>query len=165
MIDIFEIEAYPNYFVNSLGEIIRKQNNKPLKTFKNKGGYYLSFLYRNGKRHTLSHHRLVASLFHDNLENKAQVNHIDGDKSNNHPDNLEWTTAAENMNHSRNVLGNVNKGGDKAKLSFDIAKEIRSKFENGFNKSQLSREYKVTRTSITKILTHKSYKNENSYIK
>jgi len=158
MIETFEIEYYPNYLITNNGDIISKKQNKKLRTTKNKGGYYLSFLYNNGKRHTLLHHRLVASLFHDNLENKPQVNHIDGDKSNNHPDNLEWVTPVENMQHSINVLGNLNKGGDRPKLNYKIAEEIRKKYDNGYNKSQLSRYYKVSRTSITKILIYKSYK-------
>lgn len=45
-------------------------------------------------------HRLVAQYFVPNTDNKAEVNHIDGVKSNNAYSNLEWTTHAENMRHA-----------------------------------------------------------------
>ncbi len=49
--------------------------------------------------------RLMALVFLKNPENKPMVNHIDGDKSNNKLDNLEWVTSSENQLHCINILG------------------------------------------------------------
>lgn len=58
-------------------------------------GYYCYLI--NGKHRYI--HRLVASAFIPNPENKEQVDHIDGNKSNNHVDNLRWATRSENLHN------------------------------------------------------------------
>lgn len=64
-------------------------------------------VYINGKSYSI--HRLVATSFIDNPDNKPQVNHIDGMRSNNHVENLEWTTQSENQIHA--IENNIKKTG------------------------------------------------------
>lgn len=64
------------------------------------GGYHIVTLCKQGQFTAKSVHRLVAEAFIPNLDNKPHVNHIDGDKQNNHVSNLEWCTARENNEHA-----------------------------------------------------------------
>lgn len=70
------------------------------KDLDNRSGYFMVTLYMEGVSRHVSIHRLVCSAFHENVENKPCVNHIDGIKTNNYPENLEWCTYSENLIHS-----------------------------------------------------------------
>lgn len=71
--------------------------------------YWYIGLSKNNEVKYHSIHRLVAQAFIDNPENKAEVNHKDGDKKNNLISNLEWTTRSENLKHRYRVLGQTNR--------------------------------------------------------
>ncbi len=62
--------------------------------------YYAYSLHIKNKRKICKVHRLVALAFIPNPDNKPQVNHKDGNKLNNHIDNLEWMTSKENHQHA-----------------------------------------------------------------
>jgi hypothetical protein len=74
---------------------------KTLKTSLNNNGYYTTSLWKNSKSKIAYIHRLLAENFIPNPENKRLVNHIDGNKLNNHISNLEWVTVLENVRHSQ----------------------------------------------------------------
>lgn len=105
-------------------------NDKLVKTFSRgkvisqsvrKDGYAVCSLSYLGKFKLCSVHRLVAQAFIPNLENKPQVNHIDGNKLNNKVENLEWVTASENMVHARdNGLWNPITCGDISRMQSGI---------------------------------------------
>lgn len=79
---------------------------------KDRNGYHVVSLSRNGKRKCIKTHRVVATAFHDNSENKPCVDHIDGNKANNHASNLRWVTYKENNNNpiSRKRVSEAIKG-------------------------------------------------------
>ena len=86
--------------------IIRKITTKRvLKPYKTKFGYYRATLFKRGERHRLHVHQVVAMTFIPNPDKKTQINHIDGDKTNNNVSNLEWVTPQENIRHARDFLG------------------------------------------------------------
>lgn len=95
------------YEVSSNGDVRNKIKGNLLVGDANNSGYYR--VYLENKNHTPSkqrffRHRLVAESFIPNPENKPQVNHKNGDKSNNSVDNLEWVTQKENEIHSRKCI-------------------------------------------------------------
>ena len=63
-------------------------------------GYYLVTLCKHGTQHTFAVHSLVAKHFIPNPNNLPEVNHINGIKTNNCVDNLEWSTESENQKHA-----------------------------------------------------------------
>lgn len=97
-----------NYKIHWRGVVLSKKKNIVLKNGRTTSGYYTVSLNRK----SFYIHRLVAEKFIPNPENKPCINHIDGDKSNNHISNLEWVTYSENMQHaSKNGLQVAPKGG------------------------------------------------------
>lgn len=113
--DIGETDG--RYSVSSMGDVRRnpieqmQSDGVPhvyrehiLKKQLNNWGYYCVNYSINGRMVRRCVHRLVAEAFIPNLDNKPQVNHIDGVKTNNRVDNLEWVTQSENNLHAFNVL-------------------------------------------------------------
>lgn len=95
------------YQVSNLGRVMsfRKKSNGLLILPSYRRKYLAVNIYINGSVKNCSVHRLVAISFIPNPLNKSQVNHIDGNPSNNKLSNLEWCTHSENQLHSFHVLG------------------------------------------------------------
>jgi hypothetical protein len=93
------------YSISNLGEIKSLISNSSrrqtiLKPYNHNGYLRLNLYDLNGICKKYYVHRLVALTFIPNLENKAEINHIDGNKQNNHVSNLEWCTSSENQKHA-----------------------------------------------------------------
>jgi len=86
------------YQVSSLGRVSNYRKVMQAQTMPR--GYKTIGLTITGKHFTRLIHRLVAENFIDNPESKPEVNHKDGDKSNNSVANLEWCTSSENKQHA-----------------------------------------------------------------
>jgi hypothetical protein len=128
------------------------------KPFKSKSGYLIIELSKNSSKDKFLIHRLVAEAFIPNTDNKPQVNHINGIKTDNRVENLEWNTRSENIKHAdskglRNLKG-VNNAN--AKLSEKEVIEIRQS-ENSID--ALAVKYNVGTTCIKKILNKKTWRH------
>lgn len=143
-----EITGFPGYQVNKKGEVItlhylHHNITRKLKPRKSKNGYYSVCLYKDGKAYSKLIHRIVAQTFIPNPDNLPQVNHIDGNKTNNNVNNLEWVSNSDNIKHAikNNLISKerlidtteiMSQNNRKAVLQFDM----QGKFIARYNSAQ-----------------------------
>jgi hypothetical protein len=139
------------YKISSFGKIIALPKSVHIKTkagweatrhmkeknmsLLNSHGYLAVQLSDGKKKKRQSVHRLVGKMFVNNPLNKQEINHIDGNKSNNHYSNLEWCTRSENLYHAYStglrIPSQTNKSG---KLHHNSKSTIQL-FSNGDSKT------------------------------
>lgn len=104
-------------------------------------------------------HRLVAIAFIPNPDNKPEVNHIDGNKQNNHVDNLEWVTRVEQIRHaySTGLKSNVGVKNPSAKLTEADVRIIREAVKHKFSMYSIAKYYKVSNPTIRALIHGKSW--------
>lgn len=135
-----------------------KQVEKILKSKPKKNGYPLVTLRYNNKIEYKTIHRLVAETFIPNPNNYPVVNHIDGDKTNNNINNLEWCTQKQNMTHAyTNGLlkpppllwkGKLGKEHNRSKKVHQINKETNEIVNTFYGVAEASRETKICKRAI-----------------
>lgn len=155
-----EVKDY--YIINDLGEIF-SDNSGQMKTRDRAGTKYqiINFMMMNGKKKTFRVHRLVLMAFNpiENMEN-LEVNHIDGDKTNNKLINLEWCSSSENQKHAfKQGLQKPRKGEQSnfSKLSFQKIKQIFELRTQGKTQQQIADIVGCTRSNISYILNNKTW--------
>jgi len=116
------------------------------------------YFQRRGK--TVFVHRFIAECFIHNPDNKPEVNHKNGIKTDNNPDNLEWVTISENHLHAYKLRLN-DKRGEKHhlhKLTDENVINIRSEYCMGeVTQQQLAEKYGVTYSTIGMVISGKRW--------
>lgn len=120
-----QIPGSAHYYINNKGEVYNKRRDRYLNPSIGTG-YAAVGVNINGKIKRAYVHRLVAEIFIGNIYNHPQVNHIDGNKLNNHVSNLEWCTAKENINHSYDKGLKIVKNRPKQSLQFMQVGEVQT---------------------------------------
>ena len=162
------ISVYDRYVTNKNGDKIPMEHVvkklKPAIDNSGKGYYYVDIpCIENGVKIVKNKliHRLVAEAFIPNLENKSQVNHIDGNKLNNHVSNLEWNTSLENTQHAIRTGLRKQDGEDNnnATMTNETVKLIIQDLLDGKRNIDIAKKYDVHKSVIGSIKAKRKWKS------
>jgi len=175
--DKIEIQGYEGlYSVTSDGRVwshpkgTNTKNGRWL-SLDNSGRYPVVGLMKDGKKKRHLVHRLVAQACVLNPNNLPQVNHINGNRTDNRAENLEWVTSSENRIHAWNTglqvatedhKASARKAGYGRRLfSMEQAEDIRAAYASGnMNQYELAAQYNTSQAVINGIVLNKTYTEE-----
>jgi predicted XRE-type DNA-binding protein len=139
------------YTVHEDGSVFSSYKNDWLKP--SLAGRYL--VVRLGQKWRFSVSRLVAQVFIPNPDNKPAVNHLDGNKFNNHYTNLEWCTYSENMKHAYDTGLRTQANGNEnssTRIPEEELSNIQEMYKNGSTQKYIADIYGVTQSQISRIV-------------
>lgn len=133
-----------DYSVSTEGEV-RKDTTNYILSQSSQQDYKFVGLIINGKQKRMRVHRMVALTFIDNPDNKPYVNHINGNRSDNNVENLEWVTPSENTQHAVDT-GLFKSGRARAVIQYNLNGEQMATFESA---SEAARQTGGSQSKIT----------------
>ena len=153
------IKDFPNYSISDSGNVVNNKTRRVLSKNINSSGYFSVSLCVNSRSYSKYVHRLVAYYFVLNKNKDCVVNHIDGDKLNNHFDNLEWTTITNNNKHYHQLLSKqYGEGSCKSKISNLEALKIRQLGKELKNAREVSRQLGIRYPICYRVISGRSFK-------
>lgn len=156
-----DVKGYEGiYKISEYGNIENVLRKKEIKSFLNRKKYKMVFLYGQEKRLSTTLHKVVAYNFiGEKPFEKAQVNHIDADKNNNHYSNLEYVSCQENIQHIYRI-GKKSNAAEKHPCSIFTNKnviDIRMQYDSGVSTKDIAKQYNAKYCTMWKIVKRKNY--------
>lgn len=132
-----------------------------LKQGLNTAGYLSVGIYRNTKSTSTRVHRIFATAFIPNPQSKPNINHINGVKTDNRIENLEWCTQKENIQHAfrTGLVNNTGINNGQCLLNEKKVLAIKKLLLSGITQKEIAGKYSVTRSCILKIHRKESWKH------
>lgn len=160
-----DIEGYEGYYqVSSHGKVrsmerevpdpriksgVKKVSSRVMKPGVHNRGYLKVSLRKGGAKQMLYIHRLVGSAFLERDEHRTTINHLDGDKTNNHVSNLEWLSHLDNVRHARET--GLAPTRPRAKITKLDVLWIREWLSQGFKQQAIAEAFGLDARSISAI--------------
>lgn len=162
--EVRDIPGFPRYRACSVGAIIStntkyESSRKGLKQYLSKTGYLqISVVVGHEKKRTVSVHNLIALAFIGPRPDGMQINHKDGNKTNNRPENLEYVTPRQNIDHSK-IMGLSPRGerSGRAKLTAEKVVEVRRLVSSGMSCRRVAKMMGVCPNAIGKVIKGESW--------
>lgn len=163
------LDDYPGYMVSDHGEVFTRHNNRwgislampwrPMKPTPGSHGYYTVKMKRaDGTQRTECVHILVLRMFKGPAGPNQLCRHLDGNKKNNHIDNLEWGTQKENLDDQL-LHGTRCRGVDRhsAKVTDDDVREMRRLYSQGVFQRILAARYGLDQSTVSDIVNRRTW--------
>ena len=135
------------YYASNMGRLLtRRWHNANIHAIMKPSldacGYLRTMILKNGEYHTIKMHREIAKVFIPNPLNKPTINHINGIKTDNRIENLEWATQSENVSHAFAIglENNAGEGHPRHKLTNAIVLRAREMRKTGMKYKDIARE-------------------------
>lgn len=166
--ELRRVPGFQEYAIDEHGNIFRAEPSrgtsvgKQLKSTIGKDGYVRVVLWARNKPAAKTVHSLVAAAFISPRPPNLEVNHIDGNKKNNHVSNLEYVSRSENLLHRSSKFG-IGRGENnhRCKITKEVVLQIRELHSKGFGYKRLSRHFNLSWGLIRSVVTRKTWSHVN----